>query len=129
MKQLSALILCGFLGACGADAGGPRPLTIGARVTDENDVEEARLCIRLPVLLGSRVKEARDVPAGFRIEMSAARDWVEVRFPGADEELLRGNESALDGGYSAQTPITDDRGVQHTGYVFTGCALEPDETE
>ncbi len=129
MRQRSALVLCVFLGACGGDAGGPRPVTIGARVTDENDVEEAKLCIRLPVLLGSRVKEQRDVPAGFRIEMSAARDWVEVRFPGADAEVLRGNESALDGGYSAETPITDEAGGLHTGYAFTGCALEPDETE
>jgi hypothetical protein len=123
------LVFCVCLAACGSDAGGPRPVTIGARVTDESDVDEAKLCIRLPVLLGSRVKEVREVPSGFQIEMSAARDWVEVRFPGADADVLRGGEAALEGGYSAQTSIVDDAGVTHTGYVFTGCALEPDETE
>lgn len=104
-------------------------MTIGARVTDASDVEEAKLCIRLPVLLGSRVKRVREVPAGFRIEMSAERDWVEVRFPGADAEVLRGGEAALEGGYSAETPITDATGAPHTGYVFTGCDLEPGEPE
>jgi len=123
------LAIAGLIAGCGSDAGGPRPVTIGARVTDEAGAEEASLCIRLPVLLGSRVEEVRDVPAGFQIKMSAARDWVEVRFPGADAEVLRGGESALAGGYSAQTAIVDDAGVPHLGYVFTGCVLEPDETE
>lgn len=122
MKSTLLVLLLGAL-ACSTEAGGPRPISMGVRVTDATELELARACVRLPVLLGSRVHEKTPVAAaGFEIEMDAWRDRIEVRFPGAAEagELVA-LEHQLEGGHSDQAAIVDRIGNLHTAYLFTGC--------
>lgn len=119
---LPSFSLALLLLACGTDAGGPRPVSIGVRVTDETNTDVAVTCIRMPVLLGSRVRELTDVPSGFQIEINASRDWVRVGFPGALEAgEMEASGQLLQGGYSDNVPILDSSGALHTGYLFTGC--------
>jgi len=85
-------------------------------------VVEAKTCVRLPVLLGSRVRELTDVPSGFQTEINASRDWVRVSFPGAFAAgVIEASEEQLDGGHSDNTEIVDADGGMHTGYLFMGC--------
>jgi hypothetical protein len=124
VKLVAQLGLSALLVACATDAGGPRTTTVGVRVTDENDVDEVVLCVRVPVLLGSRVREVREVPSGFRVELSASRDWVEVKFPGAaDAGVLRASDEQLENGHSDNLAIVDADGASHVAYLITGCSL------
>ena len=121
-RILPGFSLAALLLACGTDAGGPRPVSIGVRVTDESNQDEAKTCVRMPVLLGSRVRELTDVPSGFQIEINASRDWVGVGFPGALEAgEMEASGQSLDGGHSDNVAILDPSGALHTGYLFTGC--------
>ena len=128
MSNAGLLGLLGLILGCSSDAGGPRIITAGVRVTDENNVDEAVLCVRIPVLLGSRVKQVKDVPSGFQIELSASRDWVEVRFPGAiDPGVIRASHEQFENGHSDNLAVVDPNGGAHTAYLFTGCKIEPAE--
>jgi hypothetical protein len=121
-RALSSFSLPLLLLACGTDAGGPRPVSIGVRVTDETMIDEAETCVRMPVLLGSRVRELTEVPSGFQIEINASRDWVRVGFPGALEAgEMEATGQLLDGGHSDNVAIVDQSGGLHTGYLYTGC--------
>jgi hypothetical protein len=92
------------------------------RVTDESNADEAQTCVRMPVLLGSRVRELTEVPSGFQIEINASRDWVRVGFPGALEAgEMEASGPLLEGGHSDNVAILDPSGALHTGYLFTGC--------
>jgi hypothetical protein len=91
-------------------------------VTDETNLDEAQACVRMPVLLGSRVRELTEVPSGFQIEINASRDWVRVGFPGALQAgEMEASEQLLDGGHSDSVAIIDPKGALHTGYLYTGC--------
>lgn len=119
--QLFALVFA-VLPACSTDAGGPRPVTVAVRVTDEQGLDEAATCMRLPVLLGSRVREVTEVPSGFGIELTATRDWVEVRFPGAmDPGLMRATEEQLKNGHADNLALVDTTGAAHAAYLSAGC--------
>jgi hypothetical protein len=81
-----------------ADPGGPSLVTLGVDVepnaqrlggiggTGTVTQRPADLCVRLPVLLGSRVEKSQGVAEGLRVQVNATRDVAEVTFPGADND-------------------------------------------
>src|SRR5262245_6341092 len=77
-----------------ADPGGPSLVTLGVDVdpsvarfgSNPPPARIADICVRLPVLLGSRVEKRQGVETDLSVEIKATRDGAEVTFPGATND-------------------------------------------
>jgi hypothetical protein len=87
---LSLPIAAVGLADCATDAGGPSFITLGVSMTGISSsagaggTNPANLCVRVPVLLGSRIQETTSFPIGLGAKIVAHRDGADVTFSGAD---------------------------------------------
>ena len=127
---LAAILGLGSLVAC-SDAGGPAYITLGVSVrstaggtggSGSTSGEPATLCVRLPVLLGSRVVKRASVQGGLKVEMHATRDGTEVTFPGATGSAGARNYTLdeLQAGVS-ETVMLEAAGGTYDATIATGC--------
>jgi hypothetical protein len=93
-RAVSLVAFAGALVDCATDAGGPSFITLGVTMTGvsmssrsagADASNPANLCVRVPVLLGSRIQETTTFASGLGAKIVAHRDGADVTFPGADD--------------------------------------------
>jgi hypothetical protein len=79
------------LADCATDAGGPSFITLGVDMTGTalgsggSDARPANLCVRLPVLLGSRIEKTKSFTSAIGAKIVTDREGADVTFPGAED--------------------------------------------
>jgi hypothetical protein len=127
-RALSLLVFAGALADCATDAGGPSFITLGvtpsgaATGSGGSDAQPANLCVRLPVLLGSRVEKTKSFTSAIGAKVIADREGAEVTFPGADDASSSRSYSRdeLELGVSQEVPV-EAGGETYEIRIASGC--------
>lgn len=119
------LLALAVVGGCSDEAGGPKTVTAGVRISDDAGVVSAELCVRVPVLLGSVALQQRQIGSAFTVELRALRHAVEISFPGALNEAASALSIPVESlpGANPMHSISGRDGKAYTASVLTGCAV------
>lgn len=131
-RGASCLALALALLGCSDDAGGPRPVMAGVRILDDRDMPIAQVCARLPVLLGSKVVQSREVASAFTVELHAERHRAIIRFPGAvnaEASARTVSSDSLASGFSETLAITGSDGDVYSAVILTSCVVPGDDLD
>ena len=114
-RALSLFVFAVALADCATDAGGPSFITLGVDMTGTalgsggSAAQPANLCVRLPVLLGSRIEKTKSFTPAIGVKIVADRERADVTFPGADGSSARSYTiDELESGVAETVSIDED---------------------
>jgi hypothetical protein len=126
-RALSLFVLAIGLADCATDAGGPSFITLGVTMSGTalgsggSDAQPANLCVRLPVLLGSRIEKTKSFTSAIGTKVVADREGAVVTFPGADGSSARSYTiDELEAGV-AEVVLIDEGFVSFEVRIASGC--------